>query len=270
MREVFEEFVSARYIAELQRYWRAYAQIEMPLRATISEILLAADTDPYGSEEDYRVRIERRFRNAFQRELQGADPTRGYADLYREHLRNVRNIEAIRRVEEDRVAPPSDVLLCLDLLVDGCQGYWKQNSFELMAEFRREFINGSRKAFVLADDGSMPAIPPEWWRGKQATEAMESLEFDQPAGFIVERALSPHQENTAEQRIEDALQWLRDHGERVKDLADEERMEQFQEEAGTRISPDGWRRAKDRFLTEQPQLRRAFTRSGPRRKRGQS
>lgn len=272
---VFREFVSARFVQELKDLWEDFARIQLNMLVPARDVLQLASERPPMTMEIWHRNIEERF-GAPCSAPSAPDDASPFAQAqavsrthYNDLLKHLLTAEAIERVMSDRETSggPTSLERCLKLLQGGCWGYWERHKVDLTTIFREQFSEGPRRAFALKADGSMQQITAEWWRGVECTDALMSQSFRHPSGDILEKLLSPAEANDPHQRKLAATKWLHDHGSEVAGLPDEDRQERFRTDTGVVISPEGWRDARQEFLSQRPDLKRAFSRPGPRRQR---
>lgn len=261
----FLEFISARFIQEMKDLWEHYARIHKRMEFGISEV-------PANPREHWQGIIQNRYSPAgvpslFIDRSGYVEPVSPAQEHRREHLRNLRLAGLVQRIGDDGdyLGDPTSYDRCLDLL-EGVEVYWERKKEELATAFREPFVNNFRRASALSADGTQMPIPPAWWCGSQCTEALVTLSCQHPNGDIIEKLLSKAEANTPERRVDEALEWLRIHGETVKDWPDEARLDRFRAETPHfMIAAKAWKTTCKTFLEERPDLKGAWTKPGPRR-----
>lgn len=263
--DAFSEFVNERFIDELSNHAEAFAKLCMRGDDALRRALGGT---PYGdwqlddeALEHWIDQIRRHYSHVPWPEDINV-PAWISAELVEQlHRQNV--VQAYVVEDRDGWVDPDPLVIAGKLMLEGVRGFWERNRTFLGNEFRRPFIQGRRLVARLEDDGSLRPIEKEWWQGRQCTEVLQSCNFELSNGVLLEKVLSPAEENTAEERILRAIEWLNRQADDVAGLSKEQQKERFSGDTSTRISDEGFAKARKRFLTGRPDLKGAFSRPGP-------
>lgn len=186
LHQSFAEFVAQRFADELKVHVQSYVELY-----TFGAAALERSIDGLAESWSLDWSARRHWMEHINRHYSGpgwaTEPWVKIA-LSKELMEKLEMRAARLRVLEDRESPLEPVSLerCARLLIDGIEGYWQANRSELASEFRRDFLDGSKIACRIDDDGCICEVSRTWWQGRDCTRVLMRQEFQGPDGVLLE------------------------------------------------------------------------------------
>jgi hypothetical protein len=182
----FAEFVALRFADELKVHVQSYVEL-YTFGAAALERSIDGLAESWSLEWNARQQWIEHISHHYSGPGWATEPWVKHA-LSKELLQKLEMRAARLRVLEDRHGPLEPVSLerCARLLVDGIEGYWQANRSELASEFRRDFLDGSKIACRIDDDGSICEVSRTWWQSQECTRVLMRQDFQGPDGVLLE------------------------------------------------------------------------------------